>query len=137
MRIVLDTNVFVSGFLLPKSTPGRILGEWRRAAFTLVTSQPMIEELEEVLFRPRIRKRIRLSDEEIRYYVAYIRFTSEIVAPAQGILHQPRDADDSVVLGTFLAGKADFLITGDNDLLELADHYPILTPADFWRQTGG
>ena len=41
-----------------------------------------------------------------------------------------------VVLGTLLAAGADYLITGDHDLLTLAGQYPILTPAEFWRRHG-
>jgi predicted nucleic acid-binding protein len=40
------------------------------------------------------------------------------------------------VLGTFVAANADYLITGDDDLLTLAEHYAIVTPAEFWRKHG-
>ena len=52
-----------------------------------------------------------------------------------------RDDNDQPVLGTLLAGmrtgSLDYLITGDKDLLALANAYPILTPAEFWRRHGG
>src|SRR5258707_6982310 len=47
-----------------------------------------------------------------------------------------RDAADQQVFGTFLASKADYLITGDRDLLALAEKYPIVTPAAFWERPG-
>jgi predicted nucleic acid-binding protein len=48
-----------------------------------------------------------------------------------------RDADDIPVLGTFLASKPDYLITGDKDLLALAERYPsIVAPSEFWRKHG-
>jgi predicted nucleic acid-binding protein len=40
------------------------------------------------------------------------------------------------VLGTLLASEAQYLITGDKDLLALADRYPIVTPAQFWARHG-
>lgn len=49
----------------------------------------------------------------------------------------PHDVKDAPVLGTLLAAKADYLVTGDNDLLALAGRYPIISPADFWRRHGG
>jgi predicted nucleic acid-binding protein len=48
-----------------------------------------------------------------------------------------RDKADQPVLGTLLAAKADYLITGDKDLLALAGKYPIVTPAVFWERHGG
>jgi predicted nucleic acid-binding protein len=41
------------------------------------------------------------------------------------------------VLGTLLAAKADYLVTGDKDLLVLGNRYPIVSPADFWQRHGG
>jgi predicted nucleic acid-binding protein len=43
-----------------------------------------------------------------------------------------RDAKDLPVLGSFLAAEADYLITGDKDLLALKDRYAIVSPAEFW-----
>jgi predicted nucleic acid-binding protein len=52
-----------------------------------------------------------------------------------------RDANDQPVLGTLLAARdaagADYLITGDKDLLALSDRYPIVTPAQFWATHAG
>jgi predicted nucleic acid-binding protein len=41
------------------------------------------------------------------------------------------------VLGTLIAAKADYLITGDDDLLALAERYSIVSPAQFWKKHGG
>jgi predicted nucleic acid-binding protein len=47
-----------------------------------------------------------------------------------------RDAKDLPVLGSFLAAEADYLITGDKDLLALKDRYAIVSPAEFWNRYG-
>jgi uncharacterized protein len=60
-----------------------------------------------------------------------------VVEPSETPEVRLRDAADAPVLGTLLAGHADYLITGDKDLLVLADRYPIVTPADFWERHGG
>jgi len=48
-----------------------------------------------------------------------------------------RDQADQPVLGTLLASKVNYLVTGDKDLLALANQYPIVTPAEFWQMHGG
>lgn len=50
---VVDTNLFISALILPKSNPSRLISLWKKNVFTLVTSQAMIEELETVLARPK------------------------------------------------------------------------------------
>ena len=55
MRVVLDTNVVVSAVLIRRGNERRILDAWRRGAFDLVISPPLLEELGRVLSYPRIR----------------------------------------------------------------------------------
>ena len=54
-RVVLDTNVYVSGTVLSHGTPFDILEAWRRQAYVLITSEAIIAEIERVLHYPRIR----------------------------------------------------------------------------------
>lgn len=63
-------------------------------------------------------------------------FLADIVEPEPGVNPSLRDAADQAALGTFLAAKAKYLITGDKDLLVLADRYPIVTPSTFWVRHG-
>jgi putative PIN family toxin of toxin-antitoxin system len=134
MRAVVDTNVFVSGLMLPQSTPGRIIGAWRGGHFSLVLSDPMLMEIGAVLAYPKIRKRTGWDDDTISRYLTTLRFEAEVVDIQQTVAVVPRDAKDNMVLATLLAGKADYLVTGDIDLLALADAHPICTPADFARR---
>ena len=131
MRAVIDTNVFISGLMLPKSTPGRIINAWRSWHFSLVLSEPMLAEISTVLGYPKIRKRIGWNDDIISRYLTLLRFEAEISGIRRTAAHLPRDAKDNMVLATLVASKADCLVTGDADLLALAGTYPILTPADF------
>lgn len=131
MRVVLDTNVCVSGLLLPGSTPGRIVTAWRDGQFGLVLSEPLLAEIGKVLFYPKIRKRLGWDDKTIANYLLLLRFEAEVIGIDAITASVPRDAGDDMVLATLLAGKADALVTGDQDLLALADAYPIITPADF------
>ena len=134
MRAVIDTNVFISGLMLPSSTPGRILGAWRTGHFSLVLSESMLTEISTVLRYPKIQKRIVWDDDTISRYLTLLRFEAEIADIQRTIARVPRDAKDNMVLATLLASEADCLVTGDLDLLVLADAYSILTPADFVSQ---
>ena len=131
MRVVVDTNVFVSGLMLPASVPGRILAAANAGGFEIVLSEPILEEISTALHYPKVRKRIALSDEDLHRYVQALRFTADIVDPANVAVQVLGDRDDDVILATLVVGKADWLVTGDAALLALADRYPIVGPAVF------
>jgi len=131
--VVLDTNVLVSGLAYPVSIPGRILGAWRRGGVDVVLSRYILDETVRVL--PRL-KRITLSGSEIRDLVDSFMFLAEMVEPDGELDERLRDESDQLVLGTLRVAKADYLVTGDKDLLELGGRYPIVTPAVFWERCG-
>lgn len=131
---MLDTNVLVSGIGYPSSVPGRILGAWRRGAIEVVLSHYILEELARVL--PRINRQLRWQPSEFAEYIDILAIQAEIVDPEDLDRNAARDPDDVPVLGTLIAAKVDYLITGDADLLALADRYSIATPADFWKKHG-
>jgi uncharacterized protein len=131
MRVVIDTNVFVSGLMLPRSVPGRILAAAIAGGFEIVLSEAMLEEIGAVLRYPEVRKHIALSDEELGRYVQALRFIADVVDLAGATVSVPGDRDDDVILATLVVGKAEWLVTGDAALLALADKYPIATPAEF------
>jgi putative PIN family toxin of toxin-antitoxin system len=133
LRVVLDTNVLLSGLAYPGSVPGRIVSVWRQGGLDVALSRYILDEMSRVL--PRLN-RIQLSAGEIRDLVDSFMFLADIVEPDGGRDASLRDPADQQVLGTFLASKADYLITGDKDLLALAEKYPIVTPAVFWERHG-
>ena len=132
LRIVLDTNVLVSGSVYPASIPGQILQLWRGGIIELVLSRYILAELERVL--PRFR--FKFNADEIRDLIENLRLLAHIVEPDSAFDPGLRDPADQQILATFLAAGADYLITGDKDLLALANRYPILTPAEFWSRHG-
>jgi putative PIN family toxin of toxin-antitoxin system len=129
LRVVLDTNVLVSGLAYPASTPGRVLSLWHQGALHVILSHYILDELVRIL--PRLSQNKR-TPEEIRTLADSFLFLADIVEPTSTLNPTLRDPADQQVLSTFLVAKADYLITGDKDLLALAADYPILTPADFW-----
>ncbi|MGA3370863.1 MAG: putative toxin-antitoxin system toxin component, PIN family [Terracidiphilus sp.] len=133
VRVVLDTNVLVSGLAYPGSIPGRILSVWRQGSLDVVLSRYILDEMVRVL--PRLR-RITLTAAEIRDLADSFLFLAEIVEPSTELEESLRDQADQLVLGTLRAAQSDYLVTGDKDLLALAGKYPIVTPAMFWERHG-
>jgi putative PIN family toxin of toxin-antitoxin system len=134
LRVVLDTNVLVSGLAYPGSIPGRIVSTWRQGGLDVVLSRYILDEMVRVL--PRLT-RVNLSSQEIRDLADSFMFLADVVDPDPAQDPNLRDAADQAVLATWVAAKAHYLITGDKDLLALAADYPIITPAVFWSRHGG
>jgi putative PIN family toxin of toxin-antitoxin system len=131
LRVALDTNVLVSGLAYPGSMPGRIVETWRQGSLGVVLSHYILDEMVRVL--PRL-PRIHMTPAEVRDLADSFAFLADIVEPEGDQEIDLRDAADQPVLLTLLTGKADYLITGDKDLLVLAERYPLLTPAEFWKR---
>jgi putative PIN family toxin of toxin-antitoxin system len=133
LRVVLDTSVLVSGLAYPQSVPGRILDAWKQGALGVVLSLYILDEVVRVLPKLPSNKR---SLAEIRTLADSYLLKAEIVEPCGELEPDLRDQADLPVLGSFRASRADYLITGDKDLLALAGRYPIVTPAAFWERHG-
>ena len=133
LRVVLDTNVLVSGLAYPGSIPGRIVSLWRQGGLEVVLSRYILDETARVL--PRL-SRIDLNADEVRDLVDSLLFLADVIDPDLEPDPELRDAADQQVLGTLRASKANYLITGDKDLLALAESYPVITPAAFWSRHG-
>ena len=133
MHVVLDTNVLVSGLAYPGGAPGRIVAAWRQGGLEVTLSRYILDELVRVL--PRL-PRVRMTSAEIRDLADSFMFLSNVVEPQGSDDTTLRDPADQPVLRTLLTARADYLITGDKDLLALAGQYPILTPAQFWARHG-
>ena len=134
MLVVLDTNVLVSGLAYPGGAPGRLVNAWRGGSLALAASDFLLDELARVV--PALAARTGFSPTDVRDFLDLLHATARIVtlepdalarAQASGL----RDPNDVPILATLIACDADWLITGDKDLLALAEHYPVLTPADF------
>lgn len=139
LRVVLDTNVLLSGIAYPASVPGRILTAWRHGSVDVLLSAYILEELRRVL--PRLAHRHGLTATEIDDLVDALSIQAEIIEPLPDVEPELRDPADQPVLATLLSALetvgANYLITGDKDLLALAQRYPIVTPANFWATHAG
>jgi putative PIN family toxin of toxin-antitoxin system len=128
MRVLLDTNVLIAAFIA-RGTCSELLEHCARN-HTLVTSPPLLRELEE-----KPADKFGYTRHGTREVMSLLQNKMEVVEPV--VLNPPacRDPDDDVVLATALAGACGCIVTGDKDLLVL-DRFreiAILLPADFWR----
>jgi putative PIN family toxin of toxin-antitoxin system len=132
MRAVVDTNILVRAVIRPTGTVGPVLLRLRQGDYTLLYAQSLLEELIDVLNRPRIRDKYRLTDQDIQTVVSLILLRGEAVVPQERIT-ACRDSKDNKFLDVAVAGKADVVVSGDQDLLVLHPFrdIPILPPAAF------
>lgn len=119
MRLVLDTNVIVSGMLWG-GPPGLLIKAGCEGAVRLFTSVPMLAELTKVLERAKFRQRILDSGEDVERLIDGYAALCAIVRPADATGRAP-DPDDDKVAGTAIAARADLLVTGDRPFLGVAD----------------
>ena len=131
MRVVLDSNVILSGLMSPKGTTGQIIQAWKDNQLTLLVCEAQLEEIKRVLAYPKIQKRLNWSAEKINLFVKLLAYRSEYIDISGVKAYVPQDEDDEMLLATLIAAKADYLVSGDSDLLALRESYAIITPAQF------
>lgn len=119
IRAVLDTNVIVSGVIKAEGPPGRVLAAWFEGRFTVVTAAPLLAEVARVPAYPKIARRYHLSRQAAEAVVATLTVLSDLVELQQVAWRVGRDPIDELFLVCAVQGRADYLVTGDHDLLML------------------
>jgi uncharacterized protein len=130
VRAVLDPNVLVSAAISPAGPPRQILTAWTERRFDLIASPTLLEELTDVLARPKFRRYIS---------AALVAELIEGFSQDAVILNDPPeppgispDPDDDYLIALAQAAGADYIVSGDRDLLDLTDPQPpVLTPRQF------
>ena len=136
IKVVIDTNLFVSGSILKRGNPYELLEAWRRKGFMLLISDALRTEIAEVLVRPEIKEEYHLTDEEVEDTLRLLQTDALRTAPAETLPFSLRDPKDEKVLALAIGGEADYLVTGDGDLLSVHDdpglgELQIVRPAAF------
>jgi putative PIN family toxin of toxin-antitoxin system len=119
-RVVVDTNLFVSGLIVKRGLPYQLLNSWRQGSFTLLISEEQREEIAVVLDRPAIAQRYGIAVEERAALLWLIDAIAVRVSSSHPLPLTVRDAKDEMILASALGGRADYLVTGDEDLLVLS-----------------
>ncbi len=114
-RIILDTNVLISAIFFQSGNEARLFGEIIRGKVVLINSLDILQEFRETLAAPKFK----LTPLEVLGVFQLVVSISEIVLapPVAGV--RCRDPDDQKFLDCASGGDADFLVTGDRDLLEI------------------
>ena len=131
MRVVLDTNIFVSAAIQSGASHRIVQHLIRENSDELIICDEILSEIRDVLFsRPRLRKWISLTDAE--RYVEMLQLCFNFVPNPVLIIPLSRDSDDDYILALAQRERADYVISGDKDLLVLHNpRFSILTPAEF------
>ena len=129
IRVVLDTNVLVSGLLLGASL-ATLVDLWKTGHIRPVMSKTMVDELLRVLAYPKFQ----LAEEDIHYllYVEVLPYV-QFVNVRSGRVMIAADSSDDMFLRVAAAAGATYIISGDRHLLQLKSYkrIPILSPAEF------
>ena len=126
-RVILDTNVLLSRLLLPASKPSRVVRRFLDRAQPIV-SEETLKELAETLSPPKLDLYVSRPDRQ-KFFELFARVAEWV--PVTTTIRRCRDPKDDKFLELAIDGNADWIITGDKDLLELSPFQStsILNPA--------
>jgi hypothetical protein len=127
VRLVLDTNILVSGLLSSKGPPGILVAAWLDVRFELVTSAEQIDELRRVLAYKRLQPYI--GAEQARDFVESLEALADLATDLPKLSASP-DPGDNLILATAVAGGANAVVSGDKaDMLALGavEGIPVIT----------
>lgn len=133
MRIVPDTNLLISAEISAQGASGQLLDRVLDV-HDVILSNPILDELTDVLSSKFGYDNLRISR-----VISHILANAEIVEPVTFETQICRDPDDDAILGTAVAGNADCIVTGDNDLLIIGrfQGVDIISPSEFARYETG
>ncbi|MBM3119496.1 MAG: putative toxin-antitoxin system toxin component, PIN family [Chloroflexi bacterium] len=125
LRVVVDTNLLVSGFISPFSYPREIERRWRKGEFVLVISPGIIEEVNRVLHLPRIQQKYRLTESDIQVFILTLTHQADCIAGKVVLKGIAPDPGDDKVISCAVEAQADFIVTGDKRLQQLGAYQGI------------
>jgi uncharacterized protein len=137
LRVVIDTNVFVSALLSPNGAPAQVLNAWQERRFLLLTSPEIIAEIVEILGRFIGRTPYDVAQEDVDGIVVLLKNDAIMVQAGADVSDADiPDPDDLVFLACALDGSANVIVSGDKHLKSLGVYrgIPILTARDFVEQ---
>ncbi|MBS3074637.1 putative toxin-antitoxin system toxin component, PIN family [Candidatus Pacearchaeota archaeon] len=129
MKVVLDTNIFISGIFWSGNFCSIIIDNWKNGRFEMISSLEIIEELVETLSNFKIQ----MPEEIIEEWKNLIIENSTITYSSEKLEVIKEDPDDNKFLEAAVAGKAEFIISQDKHLLNLKEYrgIRILKPEEF------
>ncbi|MBE7535704.1 MAG: putative toxin-antitoxin system toxin component, PIN family [Anaerolineales bacterium] len=123
LRVVIDTNILISGLLSKKGAPAKIMDFWRERKFIVITSESAIREAERVMVELAASGKYFISNEDIQSLSNLLREDALLVSgqtDVQGTV--PQDPDDEKFIAIALEGEATVIMSGDHHLLDLGSY---------------
>lgn len=117
MRVVFDTNVWVSGSLTDEGAPARLVDRAINGEFLVFSSRDLYEELADVMWRQKIARLI--AEEDRAKYLKLIGHVMIVLQPEDTISEIERDSADNRVLECAVEAEAQYIVSGDPHLLDL------------------
>ena len=136
IRVVVDTNVLISGLFGIKDSPSsKILNVIRAQKIILVTSPVILEEINDVVNRERVVKLTKMSLKERADFMDKLIERSDVTPGMQLSQIVSRDVKDDKFLACAVEANADYIVTGDRDLLDLKvyEGIKIVAPREFLK----
>ena len=115
VRAVIDTNIWISALLNPSGYPALLRSSFEQGLFTTVISEPILEEIADVLSRPRFRNKYGVTATDIRELLLLIEERAEYVL-VSGDVNICRDKEDDLILETAVKSRVQYLVTRDDDI---------------------
>lgn len=134
LRVVVDTNVLISGLFGIKNSPSsQILNAVRSQKIILVSSPLILEEVQDVINREKVVKLTKMNPAERVDFMDKLIERSDVTAGIQLPQMVSRDIKDDKFLACAVEAKADYIVSGDEDLLDLKEYerIKIITPREF------
>lgn len=132
MKVVVDTNVFVSGIFW-KGPPSKVLSAWQKGQFKLVVSPPILEE-----YRRILNDLSHVHPNPILGPIMdLVSLNAEMVNPVRFVKAVCADHDDDKFLEAAIVARANYVVSGDKALLAVKSikGSTIIKPSGFWRRS--
>ena len=133
VRVVLDTNVVVSAYLVPTGKPAAIITLARQGTIDICLSEEILAEIRRTLLRPKLQRIHKAGPEEIDRFLQAFAEIAILVPATMEVEPVEDDPDDTKILACAAEGQADFVISGDHHLTDLGSfrNIPIVNPDAF------
>lgn len=133
MRVVLDTNIFISALISRQGSPAKILDKWQKKEIEVVVSSAIIAEIYRVTGYERLQKKYHRIREEREGLIDDLRKFATIVEPQQKLSVVLADESDNRYIECAVDSGANYVVTGDPHLLAVNEYQGIvmISPATF------
>lgn len=127
LRVVFDPGVLVSARLSGQGAPAELIRRWLDGQIDIIVSPLLLDEIDDVLHRAKFRRWLTVTETDA--YIAFLREHATVVDDPPAETGLTPDPDDDYLVTLASAARADILVSGDSDLVDLPDPYPpVRTP---------